>query len=423
MQPNQYPELESAPVPLLSRIYDHLASHFQRHSPSMILATIAFILTSSSEEYVQELARSIGFGGQPKLVKARRQRTDILDLDDDEEEEDIFDQLDAIETTFPTFFPQTVLQLLPAAQKSLVLFQIAQPNHPLLMKPNSKSSVRWLWTNKEVEAAWNGLPLPSGPSPFVKFIPPPSTSTITYKPELLGFQMFDLDPAPTTFGVGDTSSATLGSFILNFPQQLPSMTPTLAELTSLTFKGITQHASTLSSTLLSIFISSTGKLNFCSHLVLLRSYLLIAEPSFKSRLLNALFSDAGMNEVDVTAHSMTIQSLRHRQGKSTSRQSKDSKQPWAVGLSPHLLERETWPPVGADLSFFLRTVIVDSLDKGKENEEGKFEREDVIEEAGWRLGFAIRDLPTGPGRDKWLDPLCVFLHFCLQLYANPHSPS
>ena len=28
------------------------------------------------------------------------------------------------------------------------------------------------------------------------------------------------------------------------------------------------------------------------------------------------------------------------------------------GLSPNLLDRETWPPVGADLSFFLRTVIV-----------------------------------------------------------------
>jgi hypothetical protein len=82
-----------------------------------------------------------------------------------------------------------------------------------------------------------------------------------------------------------------------------------------------------------------------------------------------------------------------------------------MGLSPNLLERETWPPVGADLSFFLRTVIVDSLDKPKETEDGKVEREQVVDEAGWRLGFAIRDLPTGAGRDKWLDPLCMPISF------------
>jgi hypothetical protein len=54
----------------------------------------------------------------------------------------------------------------------------------------------------------------------------------------------------------------------------------------------------------------------------------------------------------------------------------ESKNPWAVGLVPHLLERETWPPVGADLAFYLRTVIVDSLDwngpeSRKDDEEGR----------------------------------------------------
>lgn len=89
--------------------------------------------------------------------------------------------------------------------------------------------------------------------------------------------------------------------------------------------------------------------------------------------------------------------------------------PWAVGLAPALTDRDTWPPGGADLSFFLRTVIVDSLDLGHasgENEKRDEEtgidngRQGVMEEAEFRLGFAIRDLPVGPGRDRWLNPTC-----------------
>jgi hypothetical protein len=83
-------------------------------------------------------------------------------------------------------------------------------------------------------------------------------------------------------------------------------------------------------------------------------------------------------------------------------------QPWAIGLSPNLLERETWPLVRADLSFFLRTDIVVSLDKPKEMEDGKIECEQVVEEAEWRLGFAIRDLPTRAG---WKNGWTCFVYF------------
>ena len=60
---------------------------------------------------------------------------------------------------------------------------------------------------------------------------------------------------------------------------------------------------------------------------------------------------------------------------------------------------------GADLSFLLRTVIVDSLDEGRLVGGGNG-RNVVLEEAEWRLGFAIRDLPVGVGRDRWLNPTC-----------------
>jgi hypothetical protein len=79
--------------------------------------------------------------------------------------------------------------------------------------------------------------------------------------------------------------------------------------------------------------------------------------------------------------------------------------------------------VGADLSFFLRKVIVDSFEgenrgnaagggEGEQDspaggEEGKG-RHKVMEEAEYRLGFAIRDLPAGTGKEKWLNPLGMF---------------
>ena len=374
---------------------------------------IAFLLTGASQEYINEVGRSIGFGGQPpqRLSKTLRETDERYQLDCDEEEgeEDIFDLLNKVETTFPTFFPQNLLQVLPAAQKSLVLLSIAQPDHSLLNTPGGLSSIRWLWTVEEIMAKFNSLPLPSEYGTLLastSFPLSPASPRISYKPELSDFHVFDLEPGLSngepTLKIIDSSAQVLSTFIDNFPKTLPSITPTFSELTSLMFKDLVHHASTLSSMLLSLFIASTDNLNFHSHLVLLRSYLLMAGPSFKSRLLAALFSDAGEYEVDQSPHSMSIRSLRRKPSKKV----KEIKQPWAVGLSPNLLDREMWPPVGADLSFFLRTVIVDSLEKGKETEDGIAGQEPVTEEAGWRLGFAIRDLPTGPGRDKWLSPLC-----------------
>jgi len=157
-------------------------------------------------------------------------------------------------------------------------------------------------------------------------------------------------------------------------------------------------------------------------------------------LVSALFDDAGEfgeggNGSSVRSLSIRALSRRRREkyagpargeeGKSKDENGK-SKMPLAVGLAPHLLERQTWPPVGADLSFFLRTVIVDSLDCGEweSTAEGFKEAEDkeekgdewrvdnvVHEEAEWRLGFAIRDLPVGTGKEKWLDPLCELAEF------------
>jgi hypothetical protein len=117
--------------------------------------------------------------------------------EEEETDEDIFDLLDKVETTFPTFFPQNLLQVLPAAQKSLVLLRIAQPDHSLLNTPMGPSSVRWLWTVEEITASFNSLPLPSGYGTSPSSIPlplSPASVGISYKPELSDFQVFDLEP-------------------------------------------------------------------------------------------------------------------------------------------------------------------------------------------------------------------------------------
>ena len=388
--------------------------HLERQSPRRISAIFAYILTSASQEYLQQVGQSVGFGGRPlrkssHVVGERHNQYEVDDDgDEDEEEEDILEALEQIEDTFPNFFPRELLDVLPAAQKSLVLLRIAHPDHPLLTLPSSRHLIKWFWSATVIQAVWDGLTPPAVVDQIVSE-PSPIHPSENYDPELSQFSIFDMEPgsmiSSSSFALRDTSTRTLRSFIDSFPSVLPPITPTLPHLTSLVFGDLVKHASTLSSALLSLFITSTGNLNFQSHLVLLRSYLLLTAPSFKSRLLAALFSDAGEYEIDTEPHGMSIRSLRRRPN--SKKAGTASQQPWAVGLSPSLLERETWPPVGADLSFFLRTVIVDSFEREGED-FGIGGKAQVIEEAGWRLGFAIRDLPVGPGRDKWLNPLSTF---------------
>ena len=53
------------------------------------------------------------------------------------------------------------------------------------------------------------------------------------------------------------------------------------------------------------------------------------------------------------------------------------------------------------------TDIVGSFDQGRDGGGEKTSR--VLQEAEYRLGFAIRDLPVGTGKEKWLDPLCALV--------------
>jgi hypothetical protein len=427
--PQDYPTFDPSPAPLLSRIYHHLNTHLERQSPKIIKAIIAFILTTTSHAYLQQVSRSVGYGLDPprKPPRSTVDRPDNYVLEEeDDKDNDILDRLELLEDTFPDFFPPELRDILPAAQKSLVLLQAAQPDHPLLQRDRIRRVIQWLWTVVEIEAAWNDTtPKPCEQTTSMPTSESSSSDDITarYKPELSAFRLFDLEPSVTPLG-GDIllQSKSLEAFIDTFPETFPMVTPTLTHLTSLVLNQLINHVSTLSTALVRLFLSSSGTLNFRAHLLLLRSYLLVTAPPFRSRLAAALFSDSDSCEVDAKAHSMAIRSLHRKPATIKKPGEKMQTQPWAVGLAPALLERETWPPVGADLSFFLRTVIVDSFEGGSRKRvqgEGEGEPEStvavggertkVVEEAEYRLGFASRDLPTGTGREKWLNPLCMFV--------------
>ncbi|KAG6889226.1 hypothetical protein C0992_005970 [Termitomyces sp. T32_za158] len=434
--PEEYPLFDPSPVALLSSIYIHLQRHVERQSPRTIIAIFAFMLTHVSHDYLQQISQSVGYGRDP-VKKASRGTGDYLkknyleDEDEDEtHQEDIFDILERVEEIFPEFFPRKLLDILPAAQKSLILLERARPDHPMLQRTLKQGSIHWFWTESLIETAYNGhYPhYPGGMSDNV------DDSPIVVKDpndELAMFRVFDQEPGvspaiSTALAKAQTLTQTLQSFIDVFPASLPSITPTLSHLTSLVLAPLLEHASALSSALLGLFLTPSSSvqdtLSFEAHLTLLRSYLLLTFPPFKARLAAALFSDNAAGDADNKVHGLAIQSLRR---KASNRKMKEQQQQqlWAVGLASSLLERETWPPVGADLSFFLRTVIVDSIDShwsGNFGEYGRCEkvRSRVLEEAEYRLGFAIKDLPIGSGRDKWLNPLLLITPDILSKYQR-----
>jgi len=404
------------------------------------------------------MCRSVGFGGDVFGLgvgqKRPPQTSDLFDDDDEgrigEEEHELFEDMNEQEE-FPTFFMPELADALRTARKSLVLMRAAMHDHPLLAgSAQPKREVMWLWYKEDIEAAWAGIERPtareeedatagSGKSQL-------TSPTAIYAAELaVQFGLFDLEPGklssvlPSNVQISPSLSTLVQSFISRFPPSsiLPSLTPTLAHLNTLTFAPLVLHASQLSRALLGLFLSSNNSppasyqslssksnsnLNFSEHLVILRSYVLLTSHAFKSRLAAALFSDSGEydiqpGEVDIRARARQLKCYNN----SNNMVAIDKQ--WAVGLAPALTDRENWPPGGADLSFLLRTVIVDSLDeerlhgldvdvgdnakmKSVEAGAGASGRGTVLEEAEWRLGFAIRDLPVGAGRDRWLNPTC-----------------
>ncbi|KAF5348737.1 hypothetical protein D9758_006819 [Tetrapyrgos nigripes] len=414
MSPKDYVSVPSPPKDLLSLIYNELSTYIERQSSSIVIAMLAFILTTTSRDYFEQVSISVGFGAH------RHPRSTEENLDEDKNQNN---------EEFPAFFPPELVQALPIARKSLVLLQAAQPDHSFakISANSDHCRVKWFWTTDEVFSALRGDPSFENCVGHLKdaTLDPtvPGIASSRYKPELAGFHIFDLEPGSqigqSCFDAVYTggAEAELQRFIRTFPEELPSVTPTLAHLSSLVFQPLLHHCRALSGTLLSLYLSLPPPQDVYSHVQLMGSYILLLSPSFKRRLSVALFSDSDTFVSEFAQHSpgqwFTLRELRRNpvQG------SNNSNKPWPVGLAPALLDKETWPPVDTDLSFFLRTVIVDSfVEMGPVEETSK-----DLDEVENRLGFAIRDMPDEKEQSRWMSPLSVeALDFLYMDYRPPH---
>ncbi|CAK5281391.1 unnamed protein product [Mycena citricolor] len=400
------------PISLLSLIYDRLEHHLNHQSSRTVTALMAFLLSRTSREYLDYLARSVGLG--PMIVKNNRvvgEQNDqyTLDAEDDMDNEDRVDWENVGDESFPTFFPAQLASILPAAQKSLVLLRAAEPDHPLLSIRPTAPVVQWLWAWTDIEDIWNGQWKDLSAGTSAEALPAQDDSPVTGL--AAQFRVFDLEPGAHLLKSHDSavSVADLQAFMATFPENLPPITPTLGHLTVLVFEPLMKHASALSGALLTHFLIPTASVQIHSQVELLSAYLLLGKPAFRSRVSAALFSDAEGREPGELGP-VSVRGI----GRNRAEAPVQSK--WPVGLSFSLLERQVWPPVGADLSFFLRTVIVDSFEASVQDTPQPF-----WIEAERRLGFAIRDLPVVPGHDQWMNPMAIeALDFLYMDYKAPH---
>jgi hypothetical protein len=126
----------------------------------------------------------------------------------------------------------------------------------MLISPPKNVFIGWLWTTQGMNAAWKGSALPPNPGTIISTPPSPACLPNPYVLVMADFITFDFEPGTSGLGsslqIKDNSYVTLSSFIDNFLASHPPITPTLAELTSLTFKNLLDHASTLSTALLDL---------------------------------------------------------------------------------------------------------------------------------------------------------------------------
>ena len=403
------------------------------------------MFSTTSDFFLHSIDRSIGIG-KPHFPSITKKAGLALDennyFDEGMEDGDLFEHNE--EDEWPDFFPPTLSERLPKAKESLKVLFAAAPEHPLLTSNIARRHCKWVWDEEGLgrlhKREWD-LAMgtednlrPSTPQPEPPFS---QTDATLYQPELVGLRIFDLEPGahfkpslgPQSTGeMQESNTISYQSFIRTFPSTLPPITPTLTQLTEAVLSPLGRQCSRLSSALLELFLSPPFSL--ASHFVLLRDYLLLDSTPFTARLRGALFSEIdayqpighgtrartrarlGIKEPrDIRFEQEDLEKMRH----AVEAGENDGEVPkWGVGLGLGLSERGVWPPGGAELGFALRRVIVDSLadERDERSAEGEGENDDregftVRREAEWRLGFAIRDLPVGEGREEWLNPSSI----------------
>lgn len=420
--PNRFSEIPISPVDLLSLVYETFEKHVERHSPRDITAIMAYILTISSRPYIHALCRLLAYGKARQVYIITTERPQLMDttsqFESDEAENSWRGEEGSIDADgpFPKFIPENLASILPAAHKSLKLLEAAKPEHPFFSTESPAKELFWIWTEESIKRLWNEVEVNNSPVAPVADLPEPppddsQTEQSSGDHDLVSeFRVFDLEPGYFSSSECD-SQVVLDELMVNFPNMLPHITPSPFLLCEVMFTPLQDHAASLSRALLAVFLDRSSFLCIDAHLELLRSHMLLTSHSFKSRLSAALFSDAEDRE----SHSVQLYNLLRYKSKGSTLPDQSHTGRWPVGLAPLLVTRDSWPPGGSELSFLLRTVIVDSQQNNPSSAEGTTSDLDgahrVMGEAEFRLGFAIREL-SGRGHERWLDPLCKSVIGC-----------
>lgn len=442
---------------------------------------LSYILTTTSNHYLLSLGESVGYSRKTSSAPPRVRQSQLSGAPEGFLEDDLeMGEPDRNDDTakFPAFISSDAETKLTMARKSLVLLKAAQPDHPILIHNDLYvRPLRWFWTAKDVQSAWTGVAMLTSPEPHdsVSHSADDGLEPDQQPSDLMAqFAIFSLEPGAHLSSAEHEQErndavqepSDLDNFLRTFPSppHLPSLTPTLPHLATLVLSPLLDHCTSLSRALLSLFLDPSSHLNLYSHLTLLRSFILLTSPAFKSRLKAALFSDSDDwrfegSEARAMAKDAVAKRRERKRSRSRTKSGATSRASsvhsrhadvekteesegavWAVGLGLGLRERDSWPPGGADLSFYLRTVIVDSLeshmprqdsdDDDDDDDEGVAQSTTSMQKQIWaeaeaRLGFAIRDLPVGTGRERWLDPCCEYPRFSpgVTMFANALSIS
>ncbi|KZT41564.1 hypothetical protein SISSUDRAFT_1042629 [Sistotremastrum suecicum HHB10207 ss-3] len=400
------PPYLSLPTPddeLLSYIYGRLESAVHHASPMQIQATMAYILSTSSSEYLGLVRRLLGLSSN---------ETPILHLDTVDVREDDDDGImhiiltsekDAQDHRYPEFFTPELQAALTAGRRSLAILRTARPNHELLIEAPGESSVRWPW---EAIPDTDCQKDESARSPI---------ATHGYPLELDVFKVFDQRPDfhPPAYASDERQQIHTGAShrfsttLTSYPDSFPLFSPTLPLVTEHMLSALKLRATTLSNALLSLYISPS-ELDLTSHLRVLRSFLLMTSARFQARLSVALFAD-----YDDTLNTLSPFLSRRSRGKKKRKNGELS----GIGLAPGLLESGKWPPRGSSLSYHLRSVIMDTL-------EGQADGSAAWKQAESRVGFTIVDPPDKDTEIRWQDPSSLeALDFLALQYRPPPTLS
>ena len=189
---------------------------------------------------------------------------------------------------------------------------------------------------------------------------------------------------------------------------LSDSAPTLPQHISTSLLApLLSHVDLISTSLVTHYLDDLALLE---HLDVLRAHWLGGDVSYLERVNAALFGKdaAGAGEALGLGKRARTRARLGLGNDDLDNDKGDEQREWGIGLGIGLSERAKWPPGGAELTYALRSAMVDDERVERVNE--------VWENIEDKVSYAIKDLPEDQRdgrRARWLNPQGKFLPLLL----------